>query len=259
MLVLWRRQISTEKEIKYDKYKFSYKEHFIYLILIAIISSIFAMIFYNNILVGIIFMLPLKYYIKVIKKYMIRKRKDMLTTQFKDFCMSIVAQLTAGYSLENSILESYREMCQLYGKDSYISKEIKIILYKLKLNITIEKCFENLADRSDIEDIILFSEVISIAKRNGGDLISIVKDAANSIYRKIEVDREIKTIINSKKYEQIIMNIIPLLIVLYVRITCPGMLDVMYTTITGNVIMTGCLMMYIFAFCIGIKISDIRV
>ena len=173
--------------------------------------------------------------------------------------MSIAAQLAAGYSLENSIQESYREMCQLYGKESYISKEIKMILHKLKLNITIENCFDNLAKRSNIEDIILFSEVIYIAKRNGGDLINIVKDAANSIYRKIEVDREIKTIINSKRYEQMIMNIIPIAIVMYVRITCPGMLDVMYTTIAGNIIMTCCLILYILAFCLGIKISNVRV
>ena len=173
--------------------------------------------------------------------------------------MSMTAQLIAGYSIENSLVEVYRELSQLYGKESYICKETKILIIKLRLNITIENAIENFAIRSGIEDIKLFSEIISIAKRSGGDLIKIVKNAANSISRKIETEREIKVIINSKKYEQMIMNIIPIGIIVYVRLTSPNMMSIMYNSITGRIVMSVCLMIYVFAFFLGYKISKVEI
>jgi tight adherence protein B len=129
----------------------------------------------------------------------------------------------------------------------------------LKINIVIEECFADFATRSNIEDIRLFAEVVGIAKKSGGDMIEIVRNTANSICRKIEVEREINIIINGKKYEQSIMNIVPLILVLYMGITSPDMMETMYTTVMGRIVMTVCLVVYILAFYIGTKIVSIEV
>ncbi len=235
------------------------KEYCVSYILIIVICGIFSFVFYESMIIFIIFLLPSYFYLKIIKKWLLKKRIQKLNLQFKDFCMSITAQLSAGYSLENSLVEVYREMSQLYGKKSYVCIESKFIITKLKLNITIEKCFENLADRCGLEDINLFSQVVCIAKRSGGDMISIVRNAADSISRKIETEREIRTIINSKKYEQTIMNAVPLFIVCYVRISSPNMMNIMYETFIGRVIMTICLFAYSAAFMLGVKLSNVEI
>lgn len=248
-----------ENEIDYNIYKMSVKEYALSISIIISIAGMFSYIFYDNLLISLVFIMPIYLYLKLIRKVLIQRRIQKLNIQFKDFCMSMAAQLTAGYSLENSLMEVYRELSQLYGKESYICKETKILIVKMKLNITIENAIENFAIRSQIEDIKLFSEIISIAKRSGGDLIKIVKNAANSISRKIETEREIKVIINSKKYEQMIMNIIPLCIIGYVRITSPDMMKIMYTSMTGRVVMTVCLVIYVVAFFMGYRISKVDI
>ena len=252
MLVTVRRIYHTENEIDYSIYRMTIKEYILSIIVIIGIACIFSYVFYDNLWISIAFVLPVYFYLKLIKKVLIQRRIQKLNVQFKDFCMSMTAQLIAGYSIENSLVEVYRELSQL-------CKETKILIIKLRLNITIENAIENFAIRSGIEDIKLFSEIISIAKRSGGDLIKIVKNAANSISRKIETEREIKVIINSKKYEQMIMNIIPICIIVYVRLTSPNMMSIMYNSITGRIVMSVCLMIYVFAFFLGYKISKVEI
>ncbi len=109
------------------------------------------------------------------------RQQNKLKEEFKELCISLAAQMSAGYSIENSVKESYVEMSELYGTDSYICKELKVILGKLKNNISIEDSIAQLAIRSGNQDIRLFSEVLAIGKRSGGDLIGIVRSAALNI------------------------------------------------------------------------------
>lgn len=235
----------------------NYREYIKYIVFISCIAGIFSYIFYKSIIAYFIFIIPLYFYFKMICRYLVEKRKHELTMQFKEFCLSLCAQLMAGYSMENAMKEAYRELSQIYGKNSYICMELTVILSKLKINITIEDCFADLAVRSDIEEIKLFADIIKIAKRSGGDIIEIVRNSADSINQKLEVEREIRVIMNGKKYEQMIMNVVPLFIVVYVNITSPDMMEIMYETVIGRVLMTVCLIFYIFAFGLGMKLTDI--
>lgn len=234
------------------------REYLKCILVISVLAGIFSYIFYQSILAYIIFMIPTYFYLQVISGYLSDKRKNELTMQFKEFCLSLCAQLMAGYSIENGMRETYQELLQMYGKNSYICRELEVILAKLKINVVIEVCFSDFAERSNIDEIKLFAEIIKIAKRSGGDMIEVVRSAADSISRKLEVEREICVILNAKKYEQMIMNVVPLFIVVYVNITSPGVMKVMYETAMGRIIMTICLGLYIFAFLLGMKITDIE-
>lgn len=259
MQVLKRRQGYTEREIQYHKYCFSVREYIFSGLFIIGLSGIYAYIFYKSIIAFFVLLCPSYFYIQFIKKQLIKRRLRTFNIQFKEFCLSLSAQLSAGYSLENALVEVYRELSQIYGERAYICVEIKNIILKIKLSITIEDGFYNMAERTGIEDIRLFAEVIRIAKKSGGDMIEIVKNTANSICRKIEVDREIRMIINGKKYEQSIMNVVPLVLVLYMEVSSTDIMEVMYHTVIGRIIMTICLFAYIAAFYIGFKITDIKV
>ncbi len=86
-----------------------------------------------------------------------------------------------------------------------------------------------------------------------------MKNCADIISEKIEVEREIDVIISSKRYEQKIINMIPLFILLYVDLTSNGFLDPMYQGFFGRGIMTLCLSLYFIAYCLSIKIMQIEV
>lgn len=254
-----RRKDTLKKQIDYSRYRLSIREIIKYFIVICLMAGIFAYVFYKSFIAFIVFMMPLYGYMRLISFYLNKRRRNELKLQFKEFCLSLCTQLITGHSLESSIIEIHKEMENIYGKNSYICSEIMQMDTKLKVNITIEKCFEEFAERSQIEEIELFAEIIKIAKRTGGDIIEIVRSAADSISRNIEVEREIRIIINGKKQEHTVMCFIPIFMILYVSFTSPDMMGVLYEGIFGRFFMSVCLILYIIAVFLGMRFTEIEI
>lgn len=195
----------------------------------------------------------------VMKEQYRKKRQEVLLVQFKDAILSISACLTAGYSIENAFFEALRETTRVYGKDAMISKELRLIIHKNRLNCTMEDALNDFAERSGLEDIRSFADVFLEARSSGGELMQIIARTADIISEKIRVRQEILTSTTSRRLEQKIMSGVPLGIVVYLELTSHGFFDVLYETVAGRILMTGCLVAYLGSIVWGRKILDIAV
>ena len=193
------------------------------------------------------------------KRKKCRERKQELTFQFKEAMQAVLGALMAGYSMENAFREAQNEMLQLYGQDTFMVKELQEINTKTALNEPLEKQLQNFAERSGIEDIETFCQVFLFAKRGGGDFLKIMKTTIRRIAEKIDVKREIDTMMAEKKLEQKVMQMVPVFILFYIDLTSPGFFEVMYGNVSGIAIMTGCLLLYLTALLLAGKITDVRV
>ena len=256
----WKQREYELHVTDYKKYVISIAEYVKISLVSVCITFLIAYLFYDNITVFFVFILPVEFMmINVYGKKMCGKRKKEMQLQFRDMCIAVSAGLTTGESFENAVIDSGKELMQIYGQDCYMLKEISIIKRKLMLSISVEDIFRDLSDRTDIEDISTFADILVIAKRTGGDLIGIIKKAADNISEKLDMEREITSIINSKKYEQMIMNLVPLFIILYMRLTSGSVINAMYDSVIGRVVMTVCLIVYIFALWLGDKVTHVSV
>ncbi|MGN0383756.1 MAG: type II secretion system F family protein [Eubacterium sp.] len=244
--------------VDYNKYLFSKKEKLVTVCTWGVLSIIIGYSFYENLIAIFILFALLPFVMKVRKVQLIEKRKINLRNQFKDALLAISSALTTGYSIENSIREAYRDIVLLYGENADISIELKNMVCQIELNKNIENLFEDFAKRSEVEDIKYFYEILSVAKRTGGNIIEAIQNTTDNICEKIEIKKEIEIMVSSKKFEQNIMNVVPILMILYVRISSPGFLNVMYETILGKVIMTICLLVYGIAYFLSIRILRIN-
>ena len=221
--------------------------------------GLISFVFYRSFGVFVVF-LPLGfYYLFVMKEQCRKKRQDELLIQFKDAILSLSACLTAGYSVENAFEEALRETTRVYGKDAMISKEIRLMIHKTRLNRTMEEVLMDFAERSGLEDIKSFADVFLEARASGGELMKIIARTADVISEKIRIRQDILTSTTSKRLEQNMMSTVPFGIVLYLELTSRGFFDVLYETMAGRGIMTGCLAAYIGAMVWGRKILDILV
>lgn len=243
----------------YNKYKYSKKEWIKYFTQGGLIGLTIGYLFYSNIIAVILLIFFGFYYVKRKKDELIKERKWRLNLEFRDGLQSISSALNAGYSIENAFEQASEDLKLMYDPDSLIVLEFESIVNQIKMNITIEQILEDFAKKTDIEDISVFSEVFITAKRTGGDLIKIIRDTSNTIGDKIEIKREIKTMISAKKFESQIMNLIPFAIIVYLRIFSPGFLDPLYNNMLGFLIMTVLLILYLFAYKISENIMDIEV
>ena len=245
--------------MNYREYHFTAKEMFLNILSGICLAAIVAWTFYRS-LIAFLIMLPLVYFfIKFKRKSCIAKRKRELAIEFREAIMSVEAALNAGYSVENSFIEAAHDMELMYGCDAYISKELKIMIRRLRSNESLEKILENFGERSGIKDIKDFAGIFSVAKRSGGNMNGIINRAARMIGDRMEVKREIETVISAKKFESRIMDIVPFGMVLYSTISSPDISSVLYHNLRGNIIMTICVSLYAAALFISEKIVDIEV
>ena len=140
-----------------------------------------------------------------------------------------------------------------------IVREFHYIESRKKVSVPVEELFLGLGERSGIEDIENFAAVFSTAKRSGGDMDKIIQTSARMLGDKIDVRKEIETTLSAKKAEQMIMSLMPAGIILYLQLTSPGFLEVLYGNPFGVCAMTVCLGIYGLSYWLGKRIVDIEV
>lgn len=246
-------------KINYQKYIFSKQEWVLYSLEgISIVAGI-AYLFYQNLVAFLILLPLLMLFIKEKKEQLCCSRKREVNIQFKDAIQAVSSALHAGYSVENAFIEAGNDMLTLYGKEGIITKEFQLLSGRIKSNETLENILKDFARRSAIDDIQDFTDVFVTAKRSGGDFSMIIKRAVDSIGDKIEVKREIETLMSAKKFEQKIMNVVPFFIILYVKQSSPEFMKALYGNWSGAIVMTVCLVLYLFAYYLSLKIVNIEV
>lgn len=242
----------------YKVYKAKGKERTKRLLTGFLISSALAVLFYKSVVAVLLFSPFAWIYLKYSEKGLMKKRKWEFNQQFKQGIMALSAALNAGYSIENAFLEATKDLALMYEEDADIMQEFSWITKQIAMNKTVEECLAELAGRTGIEDVENFSEIFQTAKRTGGDIIKIIQQTGKNIGERIEIQREMETVIAQKKMEANIMSIVPLGIILYMWVASPGFLDPLYHNVFGCILMTVVLVVYILSYLLMKKIVDIQ-
>lgn len=243
----------------YNQYEYSFRDYVLYSLQGFGLSFFILYLFYRSLFAAVPAAGFAVIFLKRKRKKKIKEQKWQLNLEFKEGITSLSSALYAGYSIENAFTEAARDLTMLYGAEAAIIKEFQYISNQLRMNRTVEECLKELAVRSGVEDIQNFAEVFITAKRTGGDLMSIIRNSSQNVAGKIEVKREIQTIITAKQMESRIMCLVPFGIILYLWIFSPGFLDGMYGNPRGILIMSVLLLVYLGAYALSEKIVDIKV
>lgn len=235
----------------YHRYRYSPHEHLRYFPEAMLLILLVSYLFYHS-LIAILLMIPFyPVFLKIKAKRLLQQRKQELSQQFKETIASVAAALNAGYSVENAWREAKTEMEQMYGEHALMVQELGYIQIHLSMNVPLEELLNDFARRSDMEDVSSFCQVFFFAKRSGGDFIGIIRATADRIGQKIELQRQLMADLAARRLESQIMNVVPLVILLYLNLTSPGYFDVLYGNPSGICIMSVCLMIYLAAYALS--------
>lgn len=237
-----------------------HKRDYVRAVLTGILVIImFSYLFYGSVLCAILLSPYLIWYLKSWKTEFIKKKKQIFKVQFKEAAQSLAAALNVGYSVENAMRETLKDLQMLYKKDEQILGEFRYMIRQLDMNITVETALKQFAARVRDEDVQTFVTVFVMAKRSGGDMIAIIRDAVRQMGEKTDVERDIETIISAKKLEFRVMTAIPFGMICYMKLSFPKFMNVLYGNPVGVVIMTICLFLYLGAYELGKRIVEIEV
>lgn len=215
--------------------------------------------FYRSWIAFGIFMVPAFMYPWFYERIWREKQRRKLEIQFKESIQIMAGALNAGYSAENAIAVSCKELEQLYDPREIIVREFKSMAEQMKLNRPVEEVIQELADRSGLGEIQRFAQIFRIAKRSGGRLAPIISHTVSIMEDQSQVKEEIRTMTASVQFEQKVMNVIPFLMIFYIDLSSPGFFQAMYETAAGRLIMTACLLLYLLSCYLSSKILDIEI
>lgn len=194
------------------------------------------------------------YFIKKIN-YEYEKHKTALRVTFRDAINLVYSGLESGENPERAFSEALSELDIMYPEENEIVQGLRGITAKLENSVSLEKAFAEFAEKTNIEEISYFSEILFTAKRTGGNLLSIIRETRGLISDRIELKNELKTMISAKTFEAGIMKFIPLAVLLYLRLLDYEMVKPLYTTTKGIVLMSVSLPIYFVLTLITDKIS----
>lgn len=243
----------------YDEYCYTPGEIGKYLLQSVLLCGIVDYLFYKSYWLMLAAVPVSLWYLRWKKRQLIRDRKRKLNYQFKDALNSLSVAVQAGYSVENAVSACARDLERLYEKGTDILEEFHYIERQQRVSVPVEELFLNFGERSGVEDIENFASVFYTAKRTGGDMDRVIQKVARMLGDKIDVKKEIETTLAAKKSEQMIMSLMPAGIILYMQVSSPGFLDILYGNPVGIAAMSICLAIYGTAYYLGRKIVDIEV
>ena len=225
----------------------------------SIIIIAVSYLFYGTWVCAILFSPYLIRYISSWEKQTMKKRQSDFLLQFKEAIQSLASALNVGYSVENALREACKDLKSMYRKDEMILRELAYMIRQMQMNVTAETVLCEFAARTGDEEVQTFVTVFNLAKRSGGDTMEIIRKVVRQMGEKIDVEREIQTVISAKKMELRIMTAIPFAMIVYLRMSFPEFLAVLYGNVAGIIIMSVCLLIYLVSYESGKRIVEIEV
>jgi tight adherence protein B len=246
--------------INYSIYELSFSEKAASLLMSGSAVFVIGYIFYKDIWIALVLSTSSFYFLRIRRRQLLLRRKSELNDQFKQALFSISSSLSAGRSFENAIVETVQDLQMLYANpQTYIIVEFNIIVQKLRNGENAEAALKQFSERADLEDIRNFTEVLSICKRSGGNLVEVIRRTAAMIGEKIELQQDISLLVAQKRFESRILSFAPLIIVALLSFSSPDYMQPLYESYVGNIIMTLALVMLFLCFTVTNKIMDIQV
>lgn len=242
----------------YHTYTPNRKEKVIWFLIGMVVSGAVLYIFYENLIVSLIAGVVCGVlFVPIRTKQVIQKRKQKLTQQFRGLLDALSTSIGAGKNMFDAFIGAADDLAVQYSPEADIVTEVNIICIGLNNNIQIEDMLLNFAQRSGVEDISNFANVFATCYKKGGNIKDVIKNTASIIGDKIEIKMELETMVAGQKNEQNIMLVMPVFFVLIMKSMGGGLIDL--SSATGILSVTAALVIFVLAYFISGKITDIKI
>ena len=243
-----------------SKYEFSRRENAVFYSVLTAAGIIVSYLIYRNIMFAVV-MIPFAKKIKgFVTDYIIKSRRRRYMAEFKDFLFMTSTAIGAGRAMKDAIFESIPSLRNIYGKRSILAGDLSKAYERMETGGENDiSVLRDLAEASELEDVIDFVTVYSICKTTGASLITALGKAAGVIIEKMSIDREIEELVRRKESEGLIIFAMPAVIILFLNLTAPDYIAPLYETAAGRIIMTSVLAANIGIYAMIQRITNVEI
>lgn len=224
-----------------------------------VLLAVIGQIFYGNVWFSFFFGLTIVFFTDRYKRHLAIKRKNLMRNQFGDLLYALSASVATGRQLRIALQDAYVNLGYMYNANTPLMEELKMMNKSMTENREREQIIlTGFAERSGVPDIQSFVDVYLSCRQAGSDLNQVIANASQVLMEKMSIEREIRVMTSQKQFEGKIISAMPILVILFLNLSSPGYLDVMYQTGFGRLIMTMALIGIFFAYLLTEKITNIE-
>ena len=219
----------------YNTYDMGIKQRVFYISTAVAVIFAAGWLFYRNAAICVLLTPLALLYPRIKTMEIIKRRKMELNIQFKDLLYSLASSVSAGKSVESAFRTALDDLSVLYPEPStYILAEIRNIISRLDTNETLESALAEFAGRAGLEDIDSFVNVLSISKRTGGNIAQVIRNTSSIISDRIEVGQEIDMMLTERRFEQKVLNAVPVFLTALLSVSAPEYMYPVFNTAAGD-------------------------
>lgn len=175
--------------------------------------------------------------------------KDMLVPALQ--CLG--NNLKSGFSLEKAFEQLEKE------SQNPMKQEVKILLQELRLGTNIDEAVSNMYKRMPSEDMDLVANAVNIAAKAGGNLPMIFKKLEETIRERTRVEGKLAALTAQGKFQAIVISALPALVFVAMQTIYPEMMDPLFDTLWGWIMMAAVIILNLIGFLIIRKIVTIEI
>ena len=190
-------------------------------------------------------------------KSIIAKRRNNLRHQFRDMLEALTTSLGAGKNVNDAFFSVYEDMKVQYDSETFILKELEIVIAGIHNNVALEEVLEDFGKRSNIDDIKSFANVFKISYRKGGNIKDVIRNTHSILSDKMEISEDIETLVTSTKMEQNMMLVMPIALISIIKMMSPEF-AANFVTPTGIISTTISIIIFVVAYFIGSAVLEIK-
>ena len=245
----------------YYKCNMSKLHHIIAYIICSIICTVIVYLFYHLVFISVVIGFLLGIYLeRLYANSTVRKRQRNLRLQFRMFLESMSVACRAGGSIVQALESALDDLRVTYRANADIVLEVENIIKQYNnAGIKLHVLFNDLADRSDLEDVRSFATIYEVIEGRSDRVGDILTETADIIGDKIEIEQEIETVITSAKSETNTMLILPIIMVVMMGSMGGELMGSLFETAAGHLSATAALVCFAVSYVIASKVSNIDV
>jgi tight adherence protein B len=140
-----------------------------------------------------------------------------------------------------------------------ISQEFGLVLNQMKLGVTLEEAFVNLAKRIQSEDVDMFVTAVVILEEQGGDLGEAFDTIIHTIRERIKVEKKIQALTAMGLYQGVGLFLMPFFLGTFLFFSDPDYLTPLFTQPLGWILLLLMLALQAVGGFLVLKISKVNV
>lgn len=176
------------------------------------------------------------------------KRKEGLNVEFLEKMRDIAALLSVGKELVPAI----KDASEMGNISNVMYRELEQVRKEIFTNTKASKAFMNMYDRLKIEDIKMYAETLSVYEKQGGNIITVMKQNDQFATSKLNIRNEQNVMVAKQRSQQKIIIGCPFGMIVFFFLFNPSFFGSFYSTVFGQILAIVCITALIF----GVTLSN---